>query len=77
VSRSAAFWLMGGLLGLLMFAAAAPSPLYAIYQADWHFSVATLTTVFAVYVVALLAAFLVTGGCRTISAVARSSWRRW
>ncbi len=59
--RSATFWLMGGLLGLLMFAAAAPSPLYAIYQADWHFSAATLTTVFAVYVVALLAAFLVAG----------------
>jgi MFS family permease len=59
--RGAAFWLMGGLLGLLMFAAAAPSPLYAVYQADWHFSAATLTTVFAVYVVALLAAFLVAG----------------
>jgi MFS family permease len=61
VPRRAAFWLMGGLLGLLMIAAAAPSPLYAVYQADWNFSAATLTTVFAVYVVALLAAFLVAG----------------
>lgn len=61
VPRAAAFWLMGGLLGLLMIAAAAPSPLYAVYQADWHFSAATLTNVFAVYVVALLAAFLVAG----------------
>jgi F0F1-type ATP synthase assembly protein I len=61
VPRGVAFWLMGGLLALLMIAAAAPSPLYGVYQADWHFSAATLTTVFAVYVVALLAAFLVAG----------------
>jgi MFS family permease len=61
VPRGAAFWLMGGLLGLLMIAAAAPSPLYAIYQADWHFSAATLTAVFAVYVVALLGTFLIAG----------------
>ena len=61
IPRAAAFWVMGGLLGLLMIAAAAPSPLYAVYQADWHFSAATLTTVFAVYVVALLAAFLIAG----------------
>jgi MFS family permease len=61
VPRGVAFWLMGGLLGLLMIAAAAPSPLYGVYQADWHFSAATLTAVFAVYVVALLAAFLVAG----------------
>ena len=61
VPRRVAFWLMGGLLALLMIAAAAPSPLYGVYQADWHFSAATLTTVFAVYVVALLAAFLVAG----------------
>jgi MFS family permease len=52
---------MGGVLGLLMVAAAAPSPLYGVYQADWHFSAITLTTVFAVYVVALLGAFLVAG----------------
>lgn len=61
VPRTAAFWLIGCLLGLLMVAAAAPSPLYAVYQADWHFSAATLTAVFAVYVVALLGAFLVAG----------------
>ncbi len=61
IPRAAAFWVMGALLGLLMIAAAAPSPLYAVYQADWHFSAATLTTVFAVYVVALLAAFLIAG----------------
>jgi MFS family permease len=61
VPRTAAFWLLGGVLTLLMMAAAAPSPLYGVYQADWHFSAATLTAVFAVYVVALLAAFLIAG----------------
>lgn len=59
--RRLAFWLMGGLLGTLMAAAGAPSPLYRVYQAAWSFSSATLTAVFAVYAVALLAAFLVAG----------------
>jgi MFS family permease len=59
--RGAAFWLMGSLLGLLMIAAGAPSPLYGVYQAAWHFSATTLTAVFAVYAVSLLAAFLVSG----------------
>jgi MFS family permease len=59
--RAAAFWLMGGLLGVLMVAAGAPSPLYGVYQAAWGFSAATLTAVFAVYALSLLAAFLVAG----------------
>jgi MFS family permease len=59
--REFAFWLMGGLLGTLMIAAGAPSPLYGVYQSIWHFSAVTLTAVFAVYAVALLAAFLVAG----------------
>jgi MFS family permease len=59
--RGFAFWLMGGLLGTLMIAAGAPSPLYPVYQVTWHFSAVTLTAVFAVYAVALLAAFLVAG----------------
>jgi MFS family permease len=59
--RGFAFWLMGGLLGTLMIAAGAPSPLYGVYQATWGFSAVTLTAVFAVYAVALLGAFLVAG----------------
>src|SRR5215472_8972183 len=46
---------------LFLFAAAAPSPLYAVYAAKWHFSAITLTEVFAVYAVALLIALLLTG----------------
>lgn len=58
---SATFWGLAGVLGLFMFAASAPSPLYQIYAATWHFSPMTLTIVFALYAIALLAALLVTG----------------
>ena len=57
-----AFWLMKeSLLGTLMAAAGAPSPLYDVYQGAWKFSATTLTVIFAVYAIALLAAFLVVG----------------
>lgn len=59
--RETAFWLMGGVLGVLMAGAGAPSPLYGVYQEKWGFSAITLTAVFAVYAVALLIAFLVGG----------------
>lgn len=55
---------------------AAPSPLYPVYQQMWEFSAATLTVVFAVYVLALLAALVTVGslsdrvGRRPVIAVA-------
>ena len=45
----------------LLFASAVPSPLYVVYQDEWGFSSITLTSVFAVYAIALLAALLVFG----------------
>jgi MFS family permease len=45
----------------LIWRTAAPSPLYDIYAAQWHFSSAMLTVVFAVYAIALLATLLVAG----------------
>jgi MFS family permease len=63
-------------LGFLMFAASAPSPLYTVYAARWGFSSTTLTVIFAVYAFALLAALLTTGelsdrvGRRPVLAVA-------
>ncbi|HEV7753871.1 MAG TPA: MFS transporter, partial [Baekduia sp.] len=54
----------------------APSPLYVVYQATWHFSPLTLTSVFAVYVLALLVALVFAGslsdhvGRRPVLAVA-------
>jgi hypothetical protein len=35
--KTAAFWLVAGVLFLLFFAAAAASPLYGVYQAQWRF----------------------------------------
>jgi MFS family permease len=59
--RTAAFWLVAGVLFLLFFAAAAPSPLYGVYQARWRFSALTLTAVFAAYALLLLVTLLVFG----------------
>jgi MFS family permease len=58
---AAAFWLVAGAWFLLTFAAAAPSPLYDVYQAQWRFSAITLTAVFGVYALGLLIALLVFG----------------
>ena len=76
LSRAAGFWLVAAVLFLLLFASAAASPLYGVYQAQWRFSATTLTAVFAVYVLALLVTLLVFGslsdflGRRRVIAVA-------
>jgi MFS family permease len=59
--RAGGFWLVAGVFVLLFFAAAAPSPLYGVYQAQWRFSTATLTAVFGVYALLLLVTLLVFG----------------
>jgi MFS family permease len=61
LSRSASFWFLAALLGFLLFAASAPSPLYVVYEERWRFSSITLTVIFAVYAFALLVALLTTG----------------
>jgi MFS family permease len=61
LGRSGAFWSLAVILGLLLFASSAPSPLYVVYQAEWGFSAITLTSVFAVYAAGLLAALVVAG----------------
>jgi hypothetical protein len=48
-------------LVLFLAASAAPTPLYRVYQARWEFSAATLTAVFAVYVLFLLMTVLTFG----------------
>ena len=60
-ARAGSFWLLATLLALLSAASSAPSPLYAVYAARWHFSSITLTAIFGVYALALLAALLTTG----------------
>jgi MFS family permease len=55
------FWLIAVANGVVLFGSAAPSPLYPVYQQLWHFSSATLTIVFAVYVAGLLISLLTLG----------------
>lgn len=55
------FWVLTALFGLFLVASTAPSPLYGVYAARFHFSPVTLTTVFAVYALALLTTLLFTG----------------
>jgi MFS family permease len=61
LSRPAAFLAAAAIIVLFLAASSAPSPLYVVYQQQWHFSSGTLTAVFAVYVVGMLASFLVLG----------------
>lgn len=56
-----ALWLQGLILASFLAASSVPSPLYALYRAQWGFSPLTLTVVFASYAIAMLAAFLVFG----------------
>ena len=58
--RPAVFVLASLIVGLLA-SSAAPTPLYAIYQAQWHFTPITTTVVFGVYAMAVLAALLTLG----------------
>jgi MFS family permease len=61
LSRRSAFWLVAAVFFLLFFGAGAPAPLYGVYQAQWQFSVITLTAVFAIYAIALLVTLLIFG----------------
>ena len=51
----------GAILVLFAAAASAPTPLYVVYQKEWGFSSATLTIIFAVYVLGLIGSLLVVG----------------
>ena len=58
---AAAFWILAVLFLMLFYASAAASPLYRVYQVQFRFSSATLTAVFAVYVLVLLVTLLFFG----------------
>jgi len=59
--RPAAFAAITAVFLIFTAASSAPSPLYVVYQRDWGFSATTLTVVFAVYVLGLIASLLVLG----------------
>ena len=61
LSGRPALYLLASLIVTLLAASAAPTPLYAIYQAHWGFTPITTTLVFGVYAVAVLTSLLTLG----------------
>jgi MFS family permease len=61
IRRPAAFWIITFLFAAIMLGTTLPTPLYVIYQAQWHFSSAITTVIFASYAVGVLAALLLAG----------------
>src|SRR5260370_6743550 len=61
VPRQVAFWLLAFVSTATMLGTTLPTPLYVIYQAQWHFSPAIVTVIFAVYAAGVLAALLLAG----------------
>jgi predicted MFS family arabinose efflux permease len=58
---TASLVLLASIAVTFLAASAAPTPLYAVYQAQWGFSPITTTVVFGVYAVAVLSALLTVG----------------
>jgi predicted MFS family arabinose efflux permease len=61
ISPTAAFYLQASIVVLFLAGSSAPTPLYAVYQAEWGFSPITVTVVFGVYALAVLAALVTVG----------------
>jgi predicted MFS family arabinose efflux permease len=61
MSGRPAVFVLASLIVALLASSAAPTPLYAIYQAQWHFTPITTTVVFGVYAMAVLAGLLTLG----------------
>ena len=61
VPRRVAFWLLALVFTITMLGTTLPTPLYVIYQAQWHFSAAIVTLTFAVYAAAVLVTLLLAG----------------
>ncbi len=57
----AAFYLQASIVMLFLAGSSAPTPLYSVYQAKWGFSPITVTAVFGVYAIAVLATLLTVG----------------
>jgi MFS family permease len=60
-SNRASLWFLALTLLSFLAASTAPTPLYHLYQEQMQFSAATLTLIFAVYALSLLAALLTVG----------------
>jgi MFS family permease len=61
LSKRASFLLLASIVVFFLAGSSAATPLYAVYQAAWGFSPVTITVIFGVYAVAVLASLLVFG----------------
>ncbi|WP_431949032.1 MFS transporter [Actinacidiphila sp. bgisy167] len=59
--QRAAFYLLASIVVSFLAGSSAPTPLYAVYQAEWGFGPVTTTLVFGVYAIAVLVALLTMG----------------
>src|SRR5438067_5312411 len=59
--RPVAFWLVAFVFAATMLGTPLPTPLYVIYQGQWHFSAGIATVIFATYAAGVLAALLLAG----------------
>lgn len=59
--RAVAFWLVAAAFTVTMLGTTLPTPLYVIYQREFHFSTVMVTVVFATYAAGVLAALLLVG----------------
>ncbi|HTU98576.1 MAG TPA: MFS transporter [Solirubrobacteraceae bacterium] len=57
----AAFGAVAAVIAVAFYASATPSPLYGVYQAQWHFSTPVLSLVYATYAIGVLVALLLVG----------------
>ena len=61
IRRPVAFWIVSYVFAAMMLGTTLPTPLYVIYQAQWHFSSGIITIIFASYALGVLAALLLAG----------------
>jgi hypothetical protein len=61
LSKGAAFYLLASITISFLASSSAPTPLYALYQAEWGFSPIIVTVVFGIYALSVLAALLTAG----------------
>jgi MFS family permease len=57
----AAFGAVAAVIAVAFYASATPSPLYGVYQAQWHFSTPVLSLVYATYAIGVLVSLLLVG----------------
>lgn len=61
LSKGAAFYLLASITISFLAGSSAPTPLYALYQAQWGFSPITVTIIFGIYAISVLTALLFVG----------------